>query len=64
MEVVIGVGVLCLQGEHGGGRGCVEVDHGLHGEGPVDEVGRLVVHVLHPDDHALVVRVGHGSLPF
>ena len=29
----------------------------LHGQGPVDEVGRLVVDVLHLDDHPLVVGV-------
>ena len=57
MEVVVGVGVLGLQGEDPGvGRG-VELDHGLHGERPVDEVRRLVVHVLDPDDHTLVVGV-------
>ena len=29
----------------------------LHGQGPVDEVGGLVVDVLHLDDHPLVVRI-------
>ena len=57
MEVVVCVRVLGLEREHGGvGRG-VELDHGLHGQGPVDEVGRLVIDVLHLDDHPLVVSV-------
>ena len=30
----------------------------LHWKGPVDEVGWLVVDVLHLDDHPLVVRIG------
>ena len=54
---MVGVWVLGLEGEHGGVGGSVELDHGLHGQGAVDEVGRLVVHVLDPDDDALVVRV-------
>ena len=32
----------------------------LHWKGPVDEVRRLVVDVLHLDDHPLVVRVCGG----
>ena len=57
VEVVIGVWVLGLESEHRGVGGSVELDHGLHGQGPVDEVGRLVVDVLHLDDHTLVVRI-------
>ena len=60
MEVVVSVRVLSLEGEHGGVWGSVELDHGLHGQGPVDEVGRLVVDVLHLDDHPLVVSVCGG----
>ena len=36
----------------------------LHWEGPVDEVGWLVVDVLHLDDHPLVVRVCGGQNQF
>jgi hypothetical protein len=38
------------------GRG-VQLDDGLHGQGAVDEIGRLVVDVPHVDDHALIVGV-------
>lgn len=57
MEVVVGVGVLGLEGEHRGVGRRVELDHGLHRQRPVDEVRRLVIDVLHLDDHPLVVRV-------
>ena len=54
---MVRVGVLGLQGEDPGvGRG-VELDHRLHGQRAVDEVGRLVVDVLDADDDSLVVRV-------
>ena len=57
VEVVVSVRVLGLQGEHGGVGGSVELHHRLHRQRPVDEVGRLVIDVLHLDDHTLVVRV-------
>ena len=57
MQIVIRVGVLGLEGEHPRVGRRVELDHRLHGERPVDEVGRLVVHVLDADDDALVVSV-------
>ena len=57
MKVVISVGILGLESEDRGVGGSVELDHGLHGQGPVDEVGRLVIDVLHLDDHSLVVRI-------
>ena len=57
VEVVVGVRVLGLQGEHRGVGGSVELHHGLHGQRPVDEVRRLVVDVLHFDDDSLVVGV-------
>ena len=57
VEVVVGVGVLGLEGEDRGVGGSVELDHGLHGQRSVDEVGRLVIDVLHFDDDSLVVRV-------
>ena len=57
MEVVVGVRVLGLQGEHGGVGGSVQLHHGLHRQRSVDEVGRLVVDVLHFDDDALVVSI-------
>ena len=63
MDVVVGVGVACLQGEDGRvGRG-VELDDGLHRQRTVDEVRRLVVDVLHLDDHPLVVRICPNSFP-
>ena len=61
---MVSVGVFGLKGEDWGGRGCVEVDHSLHGQRPVDEVGRLVVDVLDSDDHPLVVGVRHSGFPF
>ena len=57
VEVVVGVGVLGLQGEHGGVGRSVQLHHGLHGQRSVDEVRRLVVDVFHFDDHTLVVRI-------
>ena len=57
MEVVVGIGVLGLEGEHRGVGRRVELDHGLHRQRPVDEVRRLVIDVLHLDDHPLVVSV-------
>ena len=57
VEVVGGVGVLGLQGEHGGVGRSVQLHHGLHGQRSVDEVRRLVVDVFHFDDHTLVVRI-------
>ena len=41
----------------------VQLDDCLHGKRAVDEVGRLVVHVLDPDDDALVVRVWMAECP-
>ena len=57
MDVVVGVWVTGLQREDGGVGRRVELHHRLHGQRPVDEVWRLVVHVLHVDDHSLVVCV-------
>ena len=57
MEVVVGVRVLGLQGEHGGVGGSVQLHHGLHGQRSVDEIRRLVVDVFHFDDDSLVVGV-------
>ena len=57
MKVVVSVGVLGLEGEHGGVRRRVKLHHGLHGQRTVDEVGRLVVDVLHLDDDPLVVSI-------
>ena len=57
VEVVVGVGVLGLQGEYGGVGRSVQLHHGLHGQRSVDEVRRLVVDVFHFDDHTLVVRI-------
>ena len=52
MKVVVSVGVL---GWAVGQR--VKLHHGLHGQRTVDEVGRLVVDVLHLDDDPLVVSI-------
>ena len=46
-----------LQGEDARVGGRVQLDDCLHGKRAVDEVGRLVVDVLHLDDHTLVVRI-------
>ena len=57
MNVMIGIQVPRLQCEDGRVGLGVQLDHGLHGQRPVDEVGVLVVVVLHADDDALVVLV-------
>ena len=57
VEVVVCVRVLGLQREHGRVGRRVQLDHGLHRQRPVDEVGRLVIDVLDLDDDTLVVRV-------
>ena len=57
VEVVVSVGVLGLESEHRGVGRRVKLDHGLHRQGPVDEVRGLVIDVLHLDDHSLVVSV-------
>lgn len=57
VDVVVGVGVSGLEGEHGRVGRRVQLHHRLHGQRPVDEVRRLIVHVLHVNDDALVVRV-------
>ena len=60
MDVAVGVGVARLQREDMRvGRG-VELDDRLHGQRPVDEVRRLVVHVLYVDDDSLIVSVCVG----
>ena len=57
MKVVISVGILGLESEDRGVGGSVELDHGLHGQRSVDEVGRLIIDILHLDDHSLIVSV-------
>lgn len=61
MNIVVGVGVPRLQGENRGVGGCVQLHHGLHGQGAVDEVGRFVVDIPHVDDHPLVVGICTGE---
>lgn len=57
VDIVVGVRVAGLQSEDGRvGRG-VELDHSLHGQGPIDEVRRFVVDIFHLHDHALIVRI-------
>ena len=57
MKVVISVGILGLESEDRGVGRSVELDHGLHGQRSVDEVGRLIIDILHLDDHPLIVSV-------
>lgn len=57
VNIVVGVGITRLQREHRRVGRRVQLHHRLHRQRPVDEVGRLVVHVLHVYDHPLVVRV-------
>lgn len=54
---MVGVGVPRLEGEDGRVGGCVQLHHGLHREGAVYEVRRLVVDVAHVDYDSLVVGV-------
>lgn len=57
MYVVVCVGISRLQLEDwSAGRG-VQLHHRLHGQGPVDEVGRLVIHVLQVHDHPLPLGI-------
>lgn len=57
MDIVIRVGISRLQREDGRVGRSVELDDGLHRQRPVDEIRRLVIHILHLDDDALIVRV-------
>jgi hypothetical protein len=54
---MVRVGVASLQGEHRGVWGCIQLHYGLHWQRAVDEVWRLVVHILNVYDDSLVVRV-------
>ena len=57
VEVVVGVGVLGLESEHRCVWRRIELDYGLHRQGPVDEVRGLVIDVLHFDDDTLIVGI-------
>ena len=57
VDVVVRVGIASLEGEDGRVWRCIELDDGLHGQWPVDEVRRLVIDILHLNNHALIVRV-------
>ena len=61
MDVMVLVWVPGLQGEDWGVGGGVELDHGLHGQGAVDEVRRFIVDVGDLQDDPLVVRICTGS---
>ena len=62
VDVVVSVGILGLEREHPCIWGSVELDHSLHRQRPVDEVGRLIVDVFDADDHSLVVRICEDSI--
>jgi len=57
MDVVVGVGIPGLKGEHVSVRWCVQLDDRLHWQRPINEIRRLVVHILHVDDDALIVGI-------
>ena len=57
MNVVVRIGIASLQGEDGRVGRSVELDDGLHGQRPIDEIRRLVVDILDLDNHALIVRI-------
>ena len=57
VNVVVSVRIPGLQREDGRVGRCVQLDDGLHRQRPVNEIGRLVIDVLHLDDHTLVVRI-------
>lgn len=57
MDVVVCVGVSGLQRENGCVRGSIQLNDSLHWQWPIDEIRRLVVHILHMNDHALIVRI-------
>lgn len=57
MDVVIGVGIPGLEGEHVSVRRCVQLDDRLHRQRPINEIRWFVVHVLHVDDDTLIVGV-------
>lgn len=57
MYAVIGVRIARLECENRRVRRRVQLHHGLHRKGPIDEVRRLVVNVFHVYDHSLIVGV-------
>jgi hypothetical protein len=57
VDVVIGVWIASLQCENWCVWRSVQLDHGLHGQGSVDEVGWLIVHIFHMDYDPLIVSV-------
>jgi hypothetical protein len=61
VNVVVSVRIPGLQREDGRVGRCVQLDDGLHRQRPVNEIGRLVIDVLHLDDHTLVVRIYQGK---
>lgn len=61
MDIVVGVGIPGLEGEHVSVRRCVQLNDSLHRQGPVNEIRRLVVHILHIDDDALIVGIYNGT---
>lgn len=54
---MVGIRVASLQGEHRCVWWCVQLHDGLHWQWAVDEIRRLIVHILDVYDDALVVRV-------
>ena len=54
---MVGIRVASLQGEHRCVWWCVQLHDGLHWQRAVDEVRRLIVHILDVYDDPLVVRV-------
>lgn len=57
MDIVIGVWVPGLKGEHGGIRGSIELYHSLHGQGTVDEVRRFIIDIADVDNDPLIVGI-------
>jgi len=61
MDIMIGIGISGLERENRSVGWCIQLNHRLHGQGAVDEIRGLIVHILHQDYHTLVVRILDAS---
>lgn len=57
MYAVVGVRIARLESENRSVWRRVQLHHGLHRKGPIDEVRRLVVDVFHVYYHSLIVGI-------
>ena len=57
VNVVVRVWITSLERKDGRVGWCIELDNGLHGQWPVDEIRWFVVNIFHLNDYALVVGI-------